>query len=617
MSTKPAQKKRSPARKKSRPKRRYSHIHLCLLLLACGGLVTLLIGTGLAWLLMLKIPDIRSIDDYRPQVATVILDRHGKPLDAIYNQYRLLTPLNKMPRHLAQAFVAAEDSRFWEHPGVDLWSIGRAAVNNLISGRRSQGGSTITQQVTRALMLTREKSYRRKLTESILAYRLNRTLSKEEILYIYLNEIYLGAGAYGVAAAAQVYFGKPLNRLDLAECAILAGLPQAPSRYSPLKHPQAAKARQRYVLNRMAEEGYIQPATARWAYIQPLRYRKAGEDKSQNGYFSAYVRSLLAARYGREAIFHQGLTVSTTLDSRLQRLAQRAILEGSRQVGERQQKTPPQGALVAMEADSGRIRAMVGGTNYSASPFNRAVEAKRQPGSVFKPLIYAAALQQGMSLNQQINDAPLAIRNRNGSTWRPHNYDRSFRGPTSLAQGLIHSRNIVAIKLLRKTGIKPVIRLARQAGISTPLEPDLTLALGTSPVSLLEMTGAYSAFAGQGYSIRPVCITSVRDHRGRRRAWPQPKARQIIRPESARSIKGLLSQAVSRGTGRKAAGIPGAAGKTGTSNNNTDAWFIGFSGRLLAGVWLGHDRNQPLGKGETGGRAAAPIWKTFMQEARP
>lgn len=616
MSTKAKQKKRS-ASVKRKPRKVYGHSHLCVYLLLLGAVATIVIGSGLAWFLLLDIPNIRTVEDYRPQVATTVLDRHGKPVDAIYRQYRIITRLEDMPPLLPKAFVAAEDSRFWVHQGLDVWSILRAAINNLRSGRRSQGGSTITQQVTRSLMLSREKSYSRKITESILAYRLNKVLTRQEILFIYLNETYLGEGAYGVAAAARRYFGKSVKELTLAEIALLAGLPQAPSRYSPHKRPQAAKARQRYVLNRMAEDGIISSGAARAAYSTQLQYRPPQHSKQVAGYFTDHVRTLLRRTYGREALYGKGLTVVTTLDSDMQENAVKAISAGVSAIVTRQGDPPPQGALVAMNAQTGRVRALVGGTNFQESPFNRATNAKRQPGSVFKPFVYAAAFEQGRRPNDTITDAPLTIRNRDGSVWSPKNYANRYAGPTTLTEGFIHSRNIVAIKLLQQTGLQPVVRLARNAGINAPLEPDLTLALGSSPLSLLEATSAYTMFANQGRSIEPVFITSIRDHNGRRQGWPQSRPRPVLSAETAATMHRLLTLAVQRGTGKKASTIAHAAGKTGTTDHNTDAWFIGYSGRLLTGVWLGHDRNRPLGRSETGGNSAAPVWTTFMKHAQP
>jgi len=606
-------KKKAPARRPAR-KKLLDHTPVIVFLLIVCGTVTLCIGTGLAWFLSLDIPDIRSVHDYRPLVATMVLDKRGRTIDAIYEQYRIVIDYREMPELLPQAFVAAEDSRYWEHGGLDLWSIGRAAINNMRSGRRSQGGSTITQQVTRSLMLSREKSYFRKLTEAILAYRLDRMLSKQEILSIYLNEIYLGSGAYGVEAAARTYFNKPARKLNLAEIAILAGLPQSPSRYSPLTHFKRAKARQRYVLNRMAEEEIINSETARRAYGQTLTLGHPAQNRAMNGYFSQYVRSQLEPRYGRKALLRDGLRVFTTLDLTLQKAAVKAVREGTQAIRTRHKtKISPQGALVALDTASGRILAMVGGTDYTVSQFNRAVLANRQPGSVFKPFVYATAFERGISPATIIDDKPFSIRNKNGSVWSPRNYSNKYYGPTTLTDGLIYSRNIVAIKLLQKTGVKPVLQLAKKAGITASLKPELTLALGASPVSVLEMTAAYTMFANQGLYRPPVCITRVQDKNGRITLWQQPKPRRVITPKTANEITSILAEVISSGTGRKAKGVPSAAGKTGTSDSNMDGWFIGYTPEVTAGVWLGYDRDRSLGKGETGGRAAAPVWKKFMQ----
>ena len=603
--------KKAPPRKR---RKKPDHNRIILFLLIVCGAATLTIGAGLAWFLSLKIPDIRSAKDYRPLVATMVLDRHGRTIDAIFEQYRIVIPYRQMPDLLPKAFVAAEDSRYWEHGGLDLWSIARAAINNLRSGRRSQGGSTITQQVTRSLMLSREKSYLRKIIEAILSYRLDRMLTKEEILEIYLNEIYLGSGAYGVEAAARTYFNKPAAQLTLAEIAILAGLPQSPSRYSPLTHFKRARARQRYVLNRMAEDGIITPQQARTAYEQKIILGHPRENRAMNGYFAQYVRSRLEPRYGRKALLKDGLRVYTTLDLDMQRAAYSAVLKGTGDIQKRHNDDQrPQAALVALDTASGRIRAMIGGTNYTISQYNRAVLANRQPGSVFKPLVFAAAFERGLTPDSVINDAPFSVANGSKGVWKPKNYDNKYHGPTTLADGLIHSRNIVAIKLLKKIGLRPVIRLARRAGITAELKPELTLALGASPVSVLEMTGAYTMFANKGLHHQPVCITRVQDKHGRITLWQQPGAKKVLNPDAAEQVNTILKRVITEGTGSQARGIPGAAGKTGTTDKNRDAWFIGYTREITAGVWLGHDRGRSLGKGETGGRAAAPVWKTFMQ----
>jgi len=606
--------RKKPIRKPTKRRVIRDHTPIIIFLLLICGLVTLCIGSGLAWFLSLNVPDIRSVDDYQPLVTTTLLDRKGGIIGVISRENRIVLPYKKMAPLIPRAFVAAEDSRYWEHGCLDIWSIFRALINNLRTGRRSQGGSTITQQVTRALMLTREKSYFRKVKEAILSYRLEKMLSKEDILSIYLNEIYLGEGAYGVEAAARTYFGKKSNQLGLAEIALLAGLPQSPSRYSPLTHFKEARARQRYVLNRMAEDGIISPQMARKAYHHPLHFRDPGKRKAQNGYFTEYVRQQLEQRYGARQLMHEGLTVTTTLDSAMQAVAIKAVVRGTQVVRRRQnKKSAPQGALVALDNATGHILALVGGTDYNTSPYNRAVQAKRQAGSVFKPFIYAAAFEKGATPEQIINDSPISIHNPDGSSWRPRNYDHRNYGPTSLRDGLVFSRNIVTIKLLRNIGAEPVIRLARQSGIRSRLKPELPLALGASPVSLLEMTGAYTVFADKGLFHQPICITRIHDHRGHVHIWPHEPAKIVMQENTARQINAILHEVISRGTGKNARGIANSAGKTGTTDNNRDTWFIGYTPQVTAGVWLGYDRNQTLGRGETGGRTAAPVWLDFMQ----
>jgi penicillin-binding protein 1A len=567
----------------------------------------------LAW--FMGLPDIRSIDDYRPQVATLILDRHNRPIDAIAKEFRIVIPYAEMPPLLPQAFVAAEDSRFWEHTGLDAWSIVRAAFNNLLKGRRSQGGSTITQQVTRALLLTREKTYLRKFSEAVLSFRLERMLSKEDILAIYLNEIYLGEGAYGVEAAARTYFGKKASQLTLAEISVLAGLPQSPTNYSPLRQPEAARTRQRYVLNRMAEDGIITVDAARVAFDQGLQLTGDWR-KSINGYFAHYIRTQLLCRYSEADLYQKGLTVATTVDSDLQQAAAHALLDGVAKVAQRHpQQATPQGALVALDTASGRIRAMIGGVDFNESPFNRTVQANRQPGSAFKPLLYAAALERGISPATVLNDTPISLPGSSGGrSWQPKNFKNEYHNTLSLTEGLVHSSNVIAVRLLQQTGVDNVIRLSREMGITAPLHPDLTLALGASPVSILELTAAYTAFANQGMHHAPVGITRISDRDNRVTPWLQSSGRQVISAQTAAWIHSTLTQVVLRGTGKNAAGVLGASGKTGTTDNYVDAWFIGSIPDLTAGVWIGYDRSTSLGQGETGGQAAAPVWKNFMQQ---
>lgn len=598
-----------------RPVRILNERHLACLLLASGGLSLVLIGVLLTCFLSLNLPVIGSAADYRPPQASLILDRNGAPLDVLAKEFRLLIPYEELPPLLPRAFVAAEDGRFWEHRGVDAWSIARAAFNNLRSGSRSQGGSTITQQVTRALLLGREKTYSRKLTEAFLSYRLEKALTKEDILGIYLNEIYLGEGAYGVEAAALTYFGKHAAQLDLAEIALLAGLPQSPSNYSPLKNFQAAKSRQRYVLNRMVEEGLISAEEAHQAFVRELSLTNRWK-RSLNGYLAMYIRSQLESRYTRREILEGGLRVATSVDARLQEAAMRALLQGVDRVAQRQpSRTPPQAALVALDTASGRVVAMIGGTDFNRNQFNRAVQARRQPGSAFKPILYAAALEAGVDPGSSVMDQPLALPQERGGFWKPKNFGDNYRGSISLRNSLVVSSNVVAVRLLQRTGFPPLIAQARRLGLNSPLQEDYSLALGASPLSLLELTSAYTAFANEGLIHAPVAITSVRDADGRVHPWPQAPLEQALTPQHAAWMQESLVQVVQRGTGKRAAGIPGASGKTGTTDNNADAWFIGSVPGLTAGVWVGHDHSLALGPGEGGGVSAAPIWKEFMQEA--
>lgn len=414
----------------------------------------------------LNLPDITSVVNYRPSEPTTILASDGTVLDRIYKKNSPFASLEDMPDLLPKAFIAAEDARFRQHRGIDILAIIRAFVHNLKVDRPEEGGSTITQQTARMLLLNREKSYVRKIKEAILAIRIEQLLSKEEIIQIYLNRIYLGEGAYGVKAAARIYFDKQISELNLSEMAVLAGLPQAPSRYSPFNNFALAKRRQAYTLNRMSEEGFITPSEARKAYRSKLAWAsshssKNGEETkdSETGYFLQHVRNYITKKYGEKLLYTGGLTVHTTLDPVVQEKAVAAVMEGitrwrKRHPGKAQ---TPQAALVAVETETGRVKALVGGTAYLRSQFNRVTQARRQPGSAFKPIIYAAALEKGYSPITLINDVPLELTtSKTGRTWQPHNFSDDYYGPTTLYTGLVHSRNIVAVKLLQKTGITRV-----------------------------------------------------------------------------------------------------------------------------------------------------------------
>ncbi len=608
-------KKKSPSGPETKQKRVYkkplNEKHIIGFLFGICIVLTLFLGSLLVSLALLKIPDIRTVAEYQPAQASEILDRHGHVIERIFTENRTVIPLSEMPSYLPQAFVAAEDSRFYTHPGLDFWSVFRAVINNIKSGRRGQGGSTITQQVAKSLLLTPEKTYLRKFKEAILAWRIDTLLSKDEILYIYLNQIYLGDGAYGVEAASQTYFGKRAGELTVGEAAILAGLPQAPSRYAPHQHLDAARQRQRYVLNRMAVDGVISSEEARRAFARPLSLnRRSEEGRAVNGYFVQLVRKQ-AEKILDTSLNRAGVRIYTTLDPVQQRQAVQALRQGVDSYFPGNKKV--QGGLVSIDACDGSVRALAGGLDFITSAFDRATQARRSAGSLFKPLLYAAAFEKGFTPQTVVLDSPFSIRGGDGQMWQPKNFSGKHYGATTLREAFIHSRNIVAIKLMQKVGIERVQNLAESCGIRPPITSDLSLALGATGVSLLEITAAYSPFLCQGEYKPPVVITGIDANDGRKIYRVQPAGKQVLNREVAREIKSLLSEVIKEGTGRRAAGLVTlSGGKTGTTNENRDAWFVGFSGNRLGGVWLGNDDNSSLGKGKNGGGVAAPIWRNFM-----
>ncbi|MFT5698390.1 MAG: penicillin-binding protein 1A [Desulforhopalus sp.] len=609
-----------PARKPVARSKVYREKSIYFFLITICLLQTIFMGSLLLAYSSLNIPNIQSVAHYRPAQATVIYDRHGKIVDRMFTENRTVIPLSKMSPFLAKAFVAAEDGRFFEHPGLDLISVLRAAINNFRDGAKSQGGSTITQQVTKSLLLTPEKTYIRKIKESILAWRIDKMLTKEEILFIYLNQIYLGEGAHGVEAAAQVYFGKSAGELSLGECALLAGLPQAPSRYSLFNHMDRAIERQKYVLNRMAADGYVTSAVAKKGYEEKIKLNpRVQYATDENGYYLQIVKKKARA-YLDGPLQSAGVKIYTYLDSKMQSHALKAVKRGvkaskSRQViAGKNVNVPPQAALVCVETRNSRIRALVGGTSFKKSPFDRATQAKRPVGSTFKPLVYAVALQQGWTPQSAIDDAPLSIRGKDGKTWSPKNYSGRYHGTTTIADALAGSYNTASVRLMQKVGYKGVHQLAQNMGISAFLPPDLSLSLGAADVSLLEMTGAYLPFAGDGTFLKPRFIEKMVLPDGSV-VYPEETGgrRSVLSPGVTKNMKQMLQGVVTHGTGKKVADVPGVqGGKTGTSDKSRDGWFIGYDKKYTTGVWVGYDRNQSMGKKESGGATAAPIWRDYM-----
>ncbi len=673
------------------------------------------------WEITTNLPPVDKIAQYRPPVATQVLADDGTVIGEFYFEKRYLVPIDRIPTIVRNAFIAAEDDGFYRHGGVDPFSVLRAFVNNVAAGGKVQGGSTITQQVVKSLLLTPKKSYERKLKEMVLAMRLERQFTKDEILYLYLNNIYLGSGAYGVAAAAQEYFGKNVEELTLPEAALLAGLPQAPSRYSPFRHWPRAKARQRYVLERMADVQFITRAQATAAAREPIALAPRKGSFIAAPYYVEHVRRLLEERYGESALYALGLRVHTAANLAMQHAAETALHDGLVELAVRQHyaapirhlepnevegflhsqkaalegrgpernrsyeavvmalpttgkgkaasttvrlqvgpfhgilqpaavtngsrpdplrigdvvrvrlaetqgndesyefvrdpEPPEQGAMIALEPTTGNVKALVGGYDFDSSQFNRATQSARQPGSAFKPLVYAAAMDRNFTPATVIVDEPISFQDNN-SIWMPHNFENKFFGPTTLREALTFSRNVVTVKLATRVGVKYLVKYIKHLGITSPLAPNLSIALGSSEVTLVELAAAYSVFANQGRRAEPRFITKITDSQGNIIDEPAPQIEEVISPETAYLITSMLQSVVQRGTGKRAAALQRpTAGKTGTTNDLDDAWFIGYTPQLLAGVWVGFDEKRTLGKLETGGHVAAPIWLHFMEQA--
>jgi len=513
--------------------------------------------------------------------------------------------LAELPQYLPQAFIAIEDRRFYQHWGIDLMGLARAAHRNLTHDSGLQGGSTLTQQLAKNLFLTQERTVSRKIQEAILSLWLEHSYGKGQILELYLNRVYFGAGAYGVEAAAQRYFGKSTRNVSLSEAAMLAGLVQSPSRLSPSRNREAAQARAERVIAAMKELGFITPEMGRTALDAPaglMRPKRAG---SAN-YAADYVMDVLDDVAGT---IDSDVVVSTTIEPILQAAAERVLVDELDAKG--QKFNVSQGAFVAMRPD-GAVTALVGGRDYEASQFNRATSARRQPGSSFKPFVYLTALEKGLRPDTVRTDSPVNI---NG--WRPENYDRGYRGPITLRRALALSLNTVAVKLNMEVGPGAVVQTAQRLGITTPLQADPSIALGTSEVTPLELVGAYAAFANGGFAAVPYVITEVKTADGKLVfSRPAPgDLEQVIDPSTDAMMNEMMHNIFVIGTAQRAR-MPGwpMAGKTGTTNDFKDAWFVGYTGNLVAGVWLGNDDGTPT-KGVSGGNLPTDVWHNFMKIA--
>lgn len=585
-------------------------------------LVPALFGAGIGYALVnyLEIPDVKQLESYRPKSATRLYADDSTLFAEIYVEKRIPIPITEMPGHLKYAFIAIEDVRFYNHFGVDFRGIARALYRNIMKRSVAEGASTITQQLARNLYLTPQKSMKRKIEEAILAIQIEREYSKEEILNMYLNLIYLGEGAHGVEAASYTYFHKKAKDLTLEESATLAALTKSPSRLSPYKNPVKAAERRNVVLKRMYDADFINKKDYQRAVQAPIVLASLKAYEKKTGYFIEYVKQVLEEYVENpQEIYTTGFNIRTTINLQMTEYAYEAIDKGIQGYRKRHPKVrqPPEVALIAMEVKTGDIKVLIGGKDFSASPYNRAVQAKRQPGSAFKPIIYLAALEQGYTPDDILTDAPVSFTNPyTGAVWQPKNYKNEYHGNVTLRRALELSLNTATVRLLNSVGVENVINLAKQLHIDSKFEPNLSLSLGTTEIAPLDLAAAYATFARGGYYLPPVAIKAVATIDGEEKYREEPIEEPVVSPEAASMIVDIMQGVIKSGTARSAASMPYIlAGKTGTTDDFRDAWFIGFSPNLLCAVWVGYDKRTNLGNKESGATAALPIWIDFMSKA--
>lgn len=606
-----------PGGKKTRPRKKRSLLKSLFLFLF---FIVLLAGAAVSVFVALYLQDIsRDLPTatemlaHKANVASVIYDREGKPVARLFTENRQPVELRKISPWIIKATLAAEDSSFYQHGGIRLLSIARAFVENLTNRGVKQGGSTITQQLARNLFLSQERTLERKAKELILSIRMEQLFTKDRIMEMYLNAIYFGHGAWGVDTAARTYFGKPSSDVTLSEAAILAGLIAAPGRYSPLSNLENSKRRQRYVLDRLLSLGWISERERDEAYEAELTFKHVPnkvQEFNKAPYFVAHLLfNELLPKYGPDLVYSGGMEIYTTLDLKMQEAAEKAMAG-----------LKSQGAIVGMDPETGEVLAMVGGHDFAVSKFNRATQAFRQPGSGFKPVVYAAAFEAGLLPTDHFLDARIAYDKKGPrmSVWAPENYDGKFRGEVTLEYALIHSLNTVAVRLIDYVGAKNILSVARNLGITSPHVPaDLSLALGSASITPLEMAVAFSAFSNNGMTVTPLMIREIRSGNGDVLEKRNPVAVRGLSSETAVMLRSMLIDVVRAGTGTKALLKDREAfGKTGTTNDYSDAWFLGGVPGLTAVVYAGNDDHKPLAKkGATGGAVAAPVWKAFVEEA--
>ena len=584
-----------------------------------GAIFGFLVALGIV--VLADLPEVERLEGYRPKSVTKLLDVHGQTLHEFYRERRIPLSYEKIPPLVRKAFLAAEDARFYEHFGIDLKGLFRAIIRNIYKGRYAQGASTITQQLSKNLFLTSEKTLRRKFREALLALQIERHYSKNEILALYLNQIYLGAGCYGIEAAAQTYFEKSVKDLEVHEIALLAGLPKAPNRYQPFRHPERASLRRRTILRLMNENRFITEAQM----IEAMEASLPEDDGRRRGqtYFSAHVLGELVQELEEKDIYEGQYVVQTTFDRELQKTAEKAVENAVTAYAKRHRIALddkvklPQAALIALDVQTGEIRAMVGGRDYQESQFNRAIQAYRQPGSSFKPIVYLTALERGYTQSTLVEDEPISFYLPNQhEPWEPSNYDEKYDGTIPLRIALEKSKNVVAVRVLQKIGISSLRKIATRIGINSPIAPNLSSALGSSVLTMAELARAYATFANGGIRTNLNAIRMVYNEAGVN-VWPSPlPSRPSLDPRLSYIMTDMLSGVIRFGTGRFASDLPCAvAGKTGTTNDYIDSVFAGYSTEIVAVAWVGFDDQRSLGFGETGARAAGHLWREFMQHA--
>lgn len=597
-----------PPKKKS-PMRRFLWIVGILVFLIIAGA-----GCGFIGATMSDLPEVANV---KPAASSQIYDVHGNLITTVHaTENRLPVKLSQVPKDLQNAFIATEDNRFYSHHGVDPIGIMRAIWVNIAHDGVAEGGSTITQQLARNAFLTQDRTLKRKIMEVMLAIRIEQYYTKQEILEMYLNQIYFGQGAYGVQAAAHVYFGKNVQDLDLAQSAMLAGLPQSPNYYSPLTNYKAGKARQAVVLGQMVKYDYIDQATADKAKDEDLGLREQSEaahSDNNASYFIDYVISEIAEKYGDDAVYKDGLKIYTTIDMKAQDAAVQAMHNLPNFYTDDKGLTQPQGALIAINPHNGYIVAMVGGRGDDS--FNRAVLAERQPGSAFKPIVYLAAIQDSMTPGTVMDDKKIEF---NG--WSPKNYEGTYSGQMTLHYALQHSVNTIAVQLADAVGMRKVLNLASSLGITTlddSKDNNLAAALGglTNGVKPIDMAVVYGTLANGGVKVKPVAITKIVDRNGQVVEENSTEEQRVVDPKYAYVITNMLESVMSGGTGGGASIGRPAAGKTGTTDESKDAWFVGYTPDLVAAVWMGDDYGIETLDGITGGTVPAVIWRDFMSQA--